>query len=97
MKIRKGGIRGSENKGGEEKEYLLDAHAGPSILSWTDLSCLISFMLVFYPGYRYKVSPAVPLACCYSVYAGPDSVCSSSSYLSPHQHLLLDLSPFRYS
>jgi hypothetical protein len=28
---------------------------------------------------------------------GPDSVCSSSSYLPPHQHLLLDLSPFRYS
>jgi hypothetical protein len=48
MKIRKRGIRGSENKGNKEKEYPLDAHAGPSILSWVDPSCPMSFMLVFF-------------------------------------------------
>jgi hypothetical protein len=46
---------------------------------------------------EHYIGPAVPLACRYSVYAGPDLVCSSSSYLPSHQHLLLDLSPFRYS
>jgi hypothetical protein len=48
MKVRKRGIRGSENEGNEEKGYPLDAHAGPSILSQVDLSYLTSFMLVFF-------------------------------------------------
>jgi hypothetical protein len=97
MKIKKRGIRGSENKGNEGNGYLSGTCAGPGLLSWANLSCLTSFMLVFSPGCRYEVGPAVPLTCRYSVYAGPDSVCSSSSYLPSHQHLLLDLSPFRYS
>jgi hypothetical protein len=96
-KIRKRGIRGSENKGNKGTGYLLGTRAGPSLLSWVDPSCLTSFMLVFSPRCRYEVGPAVPLACYYSVYAGPDSVCSSSSYHPSHQHLLLNLSPFRYS
>jgi hypothetical protein len=96
MKIRKRGIRGSENKGNEGNGYPVGTHTGPSLLSRVDPLCLMSFMLVFSPGCRYEVSPAIPLACCYLVYVGPDSVCSSSSYLPSHQHLLLDLSPFRY-
>jgi hypothetical protein len=97
MKIRKRGIRGSENKGNEGNEYPLGTHAGPSLLGRADPLCLTSFMLVFSPGCRYGVGPAVPLGCRYSVYAGPNSVCSSSSYLPSHQHLLLNLSPSRYS
>jgi hypothetical protein len=46
QKIRKRGIRGSENKGNEEKGYLLDACAGPSISSQVDLLCIMSSMLV---------------------------------------------------
>jgi hypothetical protein len=48
LKIRKRGIRGSENKENEEKGYPLDTHTGPSILSQVDPSCLTSFMLVFF-------------------------------------------------
>jgi hypothetical protein len=48
MKTRKRGIRGSENKGNEENGYPLGTHIGPSILRWTDPSCLTSFMLVFF-------------------------------------------------
>jgi hypothetical protein len=48
-KNKKKGKRGSENNRNEEKGYPLDAHAGPGILSWADLSCLTSFMLVFFP------------------------------------------------
>jgi hypothetical protein len=40
---KKRGIRGSENKGNEEKGYPLDARAGPSILSQADLLCLLFF------------------------------------------------------
>jgi hypothetical protein len=47
-KNKKRGIRGSENKGNEENGYLLGACAGPSILSQADLSCLASFILVFF-------------------------------------------------
>jgi hypothetical protein len=43
-----------------------------------------------------EVGPAVLFAGRYSVYVGPDSVCSSSDYLPVHQHSLLDLSPSRY-
>jgi hypothetical protein len=48
MKIRKRGIRGSENKGNEENGYPLDTRAGLSLLSRADPSCLMSFMLVFF-------------------------------------------------
>jgi hypothetical protein len=48
MKIRKRGIRGSENKGNEEKGYPLDVHTGPSILSQANLLCIMSFMLVLF-------------------------------------------------
>jgi hypothetical protein len=48
MKVRKRGIRRSENKGNEENGYLLDTHAGPSLLSRADPLCLTSFMLVFF-------------------------------------------------
>jgi hypothetical protein len=46
-KIRKRGIRGSENKGNEDNRYLLGTHAGLSLLSQADPSCITSFMLVF--------------------------------------------------
>jgi hypothetical protein len=97
MKIRKRGIRGSEDKGNERNGYMLCTCAGPSLLSQVDPSCVMFFILVFSPGCRYGVGPAIPLACRYSVYASPNSVCSSLSYLPVHQHSLLDLSPFRYS
>jgi hypothetical protein len=48
MKIKKRGIRGSKNKGNEGNEYPLGTHAGPSLLSRADLSCVTSFMLVFF-------------------------------------------------
>jgi hypothetical protein len=47
MKIKKGGIRGSKNKGNEGNRYPLGTHAGPSLLSRADLSRFMSFMLVF--------------------------------------------------
>jgi hypothetical protein len=47
-KIRKRGIRGSENKGNEGNGYSLGTYAGPSMLSQADPSCLMSFMLVFF-------------------------------------------------
>jgi hypothetical protein len=48
MKIKKRGIRGSKNKGNEENGHPLGTHAGPSLLSQADLSCITSFMLVFF-------------------------------------------------
>jgi hypothetical protein len=48
MKMRKRGIRGSEDKGNEGNRYTLGTHAGPSLLSWADLLCIMSFMLVFF-------------------------------------------------
>jgi hypothetical protein len=94
MKIRKRGIRGSEDKGNEGNGYMLGTCTGPSLLSWADPS----FVTYWYcsPGCRYGVGPAVPLTCRYSFYVDPDSVCSSLSYLPAHQHSLLDLSPSRY-
>jgi hypothetical protein len=97
MKIRKRGIIGSEDKGNKGNGSTLCTCAGLSLLSRADPSYVTFFILVFSPGCRYGVSPAVPLACRYSVYAGPNSVCSSLSYLPVHQHSLLDLSPFKYS
>jgi hypothetical protein len=47
MKIKKRGIRGSKNKGNEGNGYPLGTCAGPSLLSWLDLSRFMSFMLVF--------------------------------------------------
>jgi hypothetical protein len=94
---KKRGIRGSEDKGNEGNGSTLCTRAGPSSLSRADPSCVTFFILVFSPGCQCGVGPAVPLACRYSVYAGPDSVCSSLSYLPVHQHSLLDLSPCRYS
>jgi hypothetical protein len=46
-KIKKRGIRGSENKGNGGKGYPSGTHAGLSLLSQSDLSCFTSFMLVF--------------------------------------------------
>jgi hypothetical protein len=97
MKTRKRGIRGSEDKGNEGNGYTLCTRTGLSLLSRADLSCVMFFILVSSPGCQYGVGPAIPLACRYSVYVGPDSVCSSLSYLLVHQHSLLNLSPFRYS
>jgi hypothetical protein len=94
--MKKRGIRGIENKENGGNGYPFGTHAGPSLLSQSDLLCFTSFMLVFPPGCRYEVSPAILFACCYSVYGGPNSVCSPSGYLSSHQHLLLNLSPFSY-
>jgi hypothetical protein len=67
MKIRKRGIRGSEDKGNEGNRSTLCTCAGPSLLSWVDPLCVTFFILVFSPGCRYGVGPAVPLACRYSV------------------------------
>jgi hypothetical protein len=52
--------------------------------------------LTFSPRCQYEVSSTILFACCYSVYMGPNLVCSPSGYLSSHQHLLLDLSLFSY-
>jgi hypothetical protein len=38
---------GSEDKGNEGNGYVLGTCAGPSLLSRVDLSCIMSFMLVF--------------------------------------------------
>jgi hypothetical protein len=48
MKIKKRGIRGSKNKGNEENGHPLGTHAGLSLLSWVDPSCVTSFMLVYF-------------------------------------------------
>jgi hypothetical protein len=48
MKIRKRGIRGSEDKGNEENGYTLGICAGPSLLSQADPSCIMFFMLVLF-------------------------------------------------
>jgi hypothetical protein len=48
MKIKKRGIRGSKNKGNEKNGYPLGTHAGPSLLSRADPSCVTFFMLVFF-------------------------------------------------
>jgi hypothetical protein len=48
MKMRKRGIRGSEDKGNEGNGYTLGTHAGLSLLSRADLSCITFFMLVFF-------------------------------------------------
>jgi hypothetical protein len=47
-KIKKRGIRGIENKGNGGNGYPFGTRAGPSLLSQSDLSCLMSFMLVFF-------------------------------------------------
>jgi hypothetical protein len=47
-KIRKRGIRGSEDKGNEGNGYTLGTCAGPSLLSQADPLCVMSFMLVFF-------------------------------------------------
>jgi hypothetical protein len=46
-KIKKRGIRGSENKGNGGKKYPFGTRAGPSLLSRSDPSRFTSFMLVF--------------------------------------------------
>jgi hypothetical protein len=48
MKMRKRGIRGSEDKGNEGNGYTLGTRAGPSLLSQADPSCITSFMLVLF-------------------------------------------------
>jgi hypothetical protein len=48
MKIRKRGIRGSEDKGNEGNGYTLGTHAGPSLLSQADPLCITFFILVFF-------------------------------------------------
>jgi hypothetical protein len=48
MKIRKRGIRGSEDKENEGNGYPLGTRAGPSLLSQADPSCIMFFMLVFF-------------------------------------------------
>jgi hypothetical protein len=47
-KIKKRGIRGIENKGNGENGYPFGTRTGPSLLSQSDLSCLMSFMLGFF-------------------------------------------------
>jgi hypothetical protein len=94
-KIRQRGIRGSKDKGNEGNGYMLGTCTGLSLLSRAGPSCIMSFMLVFFSWMPIWSQPC-HLACHYWVYAGPDLVCSSSSYLPSRQHLLLDLSPFRY-
>jgi hypothetical protein len=47
-KIRRRQLRGSEDKGNEGNGYTLGTHAGPSLLSRADLSCVTSFILVFF-------------------------------------------------
>jgi hypothetical protein len=48
MKMRKRGIRGSEDKENKGNGYTLGTHAGPSLLSQADPSGVTSFMLVFF-------------------------------------------------
>jgi hypothetical protein len=48
MKIKKRGIRGSENKGNGGNGYPLGTRTGPSLLNQLDSLCLTSFMLVFF-------------------------------------------------
>jgi hypothetical protein len=69
--------------------------AEPSLLSQLDLLHFTSFMLYFSLGCQYEVSPAILFSCHYSVYAGPNSVCSPSGH-PPRLYLLLNLSPFSY-
>jgi hypothetical protein len=45
---KKKGNKGSEDKGNEGNGYTLGTHAGPSLLSQADPSCITSFMLVFF-------------------------------------------------
>jgi hypothetical protein len=71
MKMKKRGIRESKNTGNEGNGYLLGKHAGPSLLSQTDPSHFMSFMLVF--------SSWMPIQCqsCHSVRLSLFSLCRS--------------------
>jgi hypothetical protein len=79
------------------KAYHRLAHAQGQVC-WFGQICCASHPSCWYlsPGCQYEVGPAIPFTCHYSVYVGPDSVCSPSGYLSSHQYLLLNLSLFSY-
>jgi hypothetical protein len=48
MNIRQSRIKGIEDKGNEGNRYTLGTRTGPGLLSQVDLSCITSFMLVFF-------------------------------------------------